>query len=95
MLRCRLIINVGDSCRRRSLNVFLREALWMVNCIAEEVLGWINLLSALSTSKLIILRYQLLLLFHALRPTSIMPTLLIGKGEVSSCVVVCLALGLL
>jgi hypothetical protein len=67
----------------------------MVNSIAEEVLGWINLLSALSTSKLIMLRYQLLLLLHALRPARIMPTLLIGKGEVPSCVVVCLALRLL
>ena len=41
------------------------------------------------------LRYQLLLLLHALRSACIMPTLLIGKGEVPSCVVVRLALRLL
>ena len=41
------------------------------------------------------LRYQLLLLLHALRPARIMPAFLIRKGEVPSCVVVRLALRLL
>lgn len=67
----------------------------MFSSIAEEVLGRVNFLSALSTAKLIILRNQLLLLVHALRPARIMSTLLIGKGKLSRCVVVRLTLRLL
>lgn len=67
----------------------------MFSSIAEEVLGRVNFLSALSIAKLIILRNQLLLLVHALRPARIMSTLLIGKGKLSRCVVVRLTLRLL